>query len=98
MFVLKALPGAIQLNKLNFQVMFARDGVITALDTHVAGIKAPVEPESGLFPLQHSLDLFELMGAGDACFLVELLKLAVRFYLLCFFSYFIFQPHPIILT
>ena len=56
--------------------MFARDGVITALDTHVKGIKAPVETDRVL-PLQHSLDLFELMGAGDACFLVELLKLAV---------------------
>ncbi|XP_063677273.1 E3 ubiquitin-protein ligase HERC2-like isoform X2 [Bolinopsis microptera] len=58
------------------EVMFARDGVITALDTHVKGIKAPVETDRVL-PLQHSLDLFELMGAGDACFLVELLKLAV---------------------
>jgi hypothetical protein len=59
--------------------MFARDGVITALDTHVKGIKAPVETDQAL-PLQHSLDLFELMGAGDACFLVELLKLAVCFW------------------
>ena len=63
------------------QVMFARDGVITALDTHVKGIKAPVETDRAL-PLQHSLDLFELMGAGDACFLVELLKLAVRYWAL----------------
>ena len=55
--------------------MFSRDGVITALDTHVKGIQSP--SEHTVLPVQHSLDLFELMGAGDACFLVELLKLAV---------------------
>ena len=57
--------------------MFARDGVITALDTQVkAGGKAVVE---GNLHTKHSQDLFKLMGAGDACFLVELLKLAVTF-------------------
>ena len=55
--------------------MFARDGVITALDTHVKGIQTP--SDHSVLPAQYSLDLFELMGAGDACFLVELLKLAV---------------------
>ena len=71
------MPTSLYPHSVLTQVMFARDGVITALDTHVKGIKAPAEPDT-LMPMQHSLDLFELMGAGDACFLVELLKLAVK--------------------
>ena len=57
------------------QVMFARDGVITALDTHI-NWQPPPQGDT-ILQSHHSLDLFELMGAGDACFLVELLKLAV---------------------